>query len=445
MRVQGSGFGIQAGPGTCSIVLLLAFAGCDPAAVAQPQPAAGGALEVVQAGNPTRKTLTLTTTQPARIAALEQTPVHSKLAAYVGEVLVDYGDAVTKDRPLVKLTAPELDAELAQKEALLEQAAAEVVQAGAAKTAAQAATEATRALVAQAAAGTARCQADVERWRSEFTRIEQLAAGGSVNRQLVDETQQKHRAAEASLKEAVSAVDSAKAALVRAQAEAAKADADVTAAQARQRVAQANVAQALAQRSYLVIQAPFAGVVTQRRVDPGHFVQPGAGVAPLLTIARVDKLRAFIAVPEAEAGFVDLGDPVTLEIPSLRGAEVSGKVTRTSLALSEGSRALETIVDLENADGKLRPGLFATAKATLQVQTDVLTLPAAAVVRQNKRAHCFILVDGRAIETPIQLGIKVGDDWEIASGIAEANLVILNKAAALKNGQPVERLKPAPR
>ena len=82
--------------GACLCILYSAFcilvAGCSPAAVAQPQaaPPAGGALEVVLAGKPMRKTLTLTTTQPARIEAMEQTPIHSKLAAYVGEVLVDY-------------------------------------------------------------------------------------------------------------------------------------------------------------------------------------------------------------------------------------------------------------------------------------------------------------------------------------------------------------------
>ena len=76
------------------------FACCLSVAHAQPKPAAG-ALEVVLAGKPVRKTLTFTTTQPARIEALEQTPIHSKLATYVGEVLVDFGDQVKKGQPLV--------------------------------------------------------------------------------------------------------------------------------------------------------------------------------------------------------------------------------------------------------------------------------------------------------------------------------------------------------
>src|SRR5262245_36323634 len=77
--------------------------GCGPVINAQGKatPAAGqsssaAALEVVLAGKPTRKDLALKTTQPARVESLQQTPVHSKLAAYVGEVLVDFGDQVKK-------------------------------------------------------------------------------------------------------------------------------------------------------------------------------------------------------------------------------------------------------------------------------------------------------------------------------------------------------------
>src|SRR5262245_58445197 len=99
-----------------AILILLAVMNWSLVAMAQqpksgPAPAAG-ALEVVMAGKPARKTLTLTTTQPARIEALEQAPIYSKLSAYVGQVLVDYGDKVKKDDPLLKLVAPELDTDL---------------------------------------------------------------------------------------------------------------------------------------------------------------------------------------------------------------------------------------------------------------------------------------------------------------------------------------------
>jgi RND family efflux transporter MFP subunit len=228
----------------------------------------------------------------------------------------------------------------------------------------------------------------------------------------------------------------------QAQAEAVKAVADVTAVKAQIRVAEANLAHSAAEHSYLTLKAPFDGVVTLRRVDPGHFVQPaGSGGPPLLVVARSDKMRVFVAVPEVEAAYVDLGDPVTIEVQALRGGEVKGSVTRTSFALDAANRSLETIIDLDNAGGRLRPGLYATAKILLQEQKDALTLPAAAVVRMPKESFCYRLIGGKAAKTPIQLGIKVGDDFEVMAGVTDGDKVILNKATSLKDGQPVEELK----
>lgn len=430
--------------------LLLSAAGCGPAVNAQQKPAAeaavgkptSGALEVVLAGKPVRKSLTLMTAQPARMEAIEQAPIHSKLAAYVGEVLVDFGDKVQKDQLLLKLAAPEIDADVAQKEALLDQARAELLQAMAGAKAAESAVATATANATQSEAGSDRAKADAVRWRAEFTRLEQLASSGSINRQVVDETQQKLGAAEASLKESAAAIEAAKALVAQSQAEFAKANSDVDAAKSRVRVAEANVAQSKAMQSYLTIKSPFAGVVTQRHVDPGHFVQPGGNGPPLLVVARHDKMRIFVAVPEMEAAFVDVGDSATIEVQSLRSAEFKGTVTRTSVALDPNSRSLDTIIDIDNTEGDLRPGLYAVAKITLQQRKDVLTLPAAAVVRQGRDAFCNRLIGGKAARTLIQLGIKVGEDFEIAGGLTEGDLVILNKAASLKDGQPVEVLPP---
>jgi RND family efflux transporter MFP subunit len=155
-------------------------------------------------------------------------------------------------------------------------------------------------------------------------------------------------------------------------------------------------------------------------------------------------MRVFIAIPEHEAPLVDLGDEVTVEVQSPRGAELKGKVTRTSYALDDESRSLETIIDIDNEEGRLRPGMYAVARLKLDERKDVLTLPAAAVVRDGKEAYCYRLVDGKAAKTAIGLGIRVGDDFEVERGISEGDAVILNKAASLKDGQAVESMPPPP-
>src|SRR5262245_13121216 len=215
-----------------SMWVLLLLSGCDaPVAADHNQPSAplasGAAVETVVAGPPVRKSLKLVSVQPARVEPIEQTPIQSKIAAYVAEVVVDFGDVVKKDQPLVKLRAPELDAELVQKQALHEQAQAELVQAESGAKAALAAIATAKSQVARSDAAIDRCQADVQLRQSEHERIEQLANGGSVNRQLLDEARQKLAAAESSLTESRAAKDSAQAAVEQAKADAAKADADV--------------------------------------------------------------------------------------------------------------------------------------------------------------------------------------------------------------------------
>jgi RND family efflux transporter MFP subunit len=434
-----------------ALISTLLVAGCGPVVVAQHKPQqaervaqAEGPLDVVMAAKPQRKTLTLVSSQPARVQAIEQTPIHSRLGAYVAEVSADYGDRVKRGQTLIALSVPEMEVEVLQKQALVDQAAAETKQAEASRRATEAAIETARAQVVQAETGILRTRADTDRSQSEYSRFESLAKEGAIDQRLVDEARQKLRSAEAAREEAEAGTAAAKAVMAQAQAEVEKAAADVVAAEARQRVAAANLKYAQTMLAYAEIKAPFDGVITARNVDPGHFVQPnGAASLPLVVVARTDVVRVFAAIPEIEVGYVDVGDEVTIEVQSLRGATYSGKVARTSFALDAASRSLETIVDVENTDGKLRPGMFATARLTLEVRENALVLPAAAIVRQNGKAHCYRLIDGKAVKAVVELGIRVGDDFEVASGLSDGDTVILNKAGSLQDGQPVSILKPA--
>jgi HlyD family secretion protein len=440
------------GPRTGSravILLTLALAGCAPAIIAEngaAPPAASqaqSAIEKVIAAKPARKSLQLFSTQPARLEAIESTPIHSKLAGYVSQVLVDIGDVVEKDKPLVKLSAPELAAEHQQKLALLDQAKAGEVQAQAAVRAAQAGLKTSEAKVSEAKAAIARTDADVTRWQSESARVEELAASGAVNKQLVDEAKQKLAAAQAARSEVQAAVASAEAAAAQAQAEVEKSQADVTAAAAQVKVAESAAEQANVMLQYLELKAPYAGVVTERKVDTGHFVQPaGSGAGPLFILNRTDIVRVFVAIPEIEVGQIDRIIDATIQVQALGGDAIEAQVKRASWALDQGSRSLVAVIDLPNADGRLRPGMYATARLLLAERADVLTLPAAAVVRKEKDAFCFRVDGGKVVQTPIQLGIKVGDDWEIAGGLSGDETIALNKAATLKDGQPVDAAPP---
>ena len=372
-----------------SASVLFTCQGCSPrnaAATTNEAPTATSADERrVIAGPPTTKTLEVYTTQPARIEAFEEAPLYSKLTGYVQKVHVDISDQVTRDQTLITLWMPELEDELRQKEALVAQAEAEVKQAKARIDSARAAEETARARILEAEAGVGRAVSEHQRSESEYSRIQELAAGGSVTKKLEEESRNQFRSAEAAFDEAKARQLLAQAALDEAKAHVRQTTADHVAAEARLGVAHADAARAKTMFNYTRIRAPFDGIVTRRAVDTGHHVSPanGNGAKPLLVVAQSDEVRVFVDVPELQAPLVEIGDPAQVMIQSLQSPEIVGEVIRTSWSLQDANRSLRAEINLPNPDGQMRPGMYATVTIRLAKRENALVLPMAAIVREG--------------------------------------------------------------
>src|SRR5207253_2133768 len=110
-----------------------------------------------------KKSLVRTTELPGQIAPLESTPLVPKVAGYVKEIKKDIGDAIEAGKPLVVLTAPELDDEVRQKQSAVDAATSGIAQAEAGVTVAKATLTKAEAVRNELAAGVLRAKADVER------------------------------------------------------------------------------------------------------------------------------------------------------------------------------------------------------------------------------------------------------------------------------------------
>lgn len=437
---------------TVAILTLLTVTGCfaeKPREQSAKDAAPSNATVRVTAGQPIKKTLRWFTEQPGRVEAFEETPIVSKIAGYVETVHCDLGDAVTRGQTLLRIRVPEYHDQLELKRGLLGQAEAQVKQAEAAWNAARAAAQSAKAMVAQAQAGIGRAEAEHNRWESEFQRIEQLASKGTVTSKLADETESRFQAAKSAKLEALAAIDSANARQIEAEAIVKTAEADIEAAQAKLQVAHADIQQAETMLTYTQLTCPFDGYVTQRNIDVGHYVQPAGAnhVSPLLTIANVSKVRIFVHVPENEASWVDAGfddsekgDPVTLVVGSSSTQAIEARITRTSLQLDPQSHTLATEIDLENKELKLLPGAFITAKILLEERPDAMTLPTSAIVKLPSGTACCVVEDGKIQHRPIELGLRVGDDVQILSGLNGTETVVMMRANSLQPGQAVEIL-----
>ena len=396
-------------------------------------------VQQVVASKPQRKTLTLTTTQPGRIEAFEETPLYAKTAGYVDEVLVDIGDVVRKGQTLIKLSIPELLDDVEQKEALIAQAEAEVKQAESAVVAAKAAVETAQSKIKETEAGISRAEAEHERWKSEHARIKELAATGSVTKKLEEETYSQLRSAEAATREVMAKAESARTGSYEAQANVGKAQADRGAAEARLRVARADLAHAKTMLAYTQIKAPYDGTVTHRDVDTGHFVQPPSGgiAKPLMVVVRTDTVRIFVNIPELEAPYVDIGDPAKIRVQALAANEFDAKVLRSSWSLQESNRSLRAEIDVPNPKGVMRPGMYAMATIKLAERDNALVLPATAIVRNAGPPACMYVDSGKIVLRPVELGLRSGSEIEILSGIDESQMIVLKQPEILKPGQSV--------
>lgn len=103
------------------------------------------------------------------------------------------------------------------------------------------------------------------------------------------------------------------------------------------------------------------------------------------------------------------------------------------------TRTLRAEIDLANPDGKLRPGMYVTAMLKVAERPDVLALPRTAVLQKDQKAACLTVdADSRIARTPIVLGIRSGEEFEVVSGLTGDEWVVPSNVAAYREGQVVE-------
>jgi len=198
--------------------------------------------------------------------------------------------------------------------------------------------------------------------------------------------------------------------------------------------ADATAALASVQAGDSVVKAPFSGIVGERFVEVGEYVQPSTRVASLYAI---DPIRLSIAVPEADVGRIVDGQEVTFTVAALEGRTFDAKVKYISPALREGTRDLLVEAVADNPDHLLRPGMFATVHVGVGEQ-ELPTVPASAVVRGEGRTRVWVVREGRATPHLVRLGPERDGVVAILSGISADDAVVAEPPADLVDGTRVE-------
>jgi multidrug efflux pump subunit AcrA (membrane-fusion protein) len=198
---------------------------------------------------------------------------------------------------------------------------------------------------------------------------------------------------------------------------------------------------AAAQLSYSEIKSPIDGVVTDRPLYVGDLATANQ---PLLTVMNISKLIAKGHIPQSEATQLKVGNPAQLKVPGLDDP-IEGKVTLVSPALDPGSTTIEVWVEAKKPNPALRPGITVQVAMTAKTVKDAVVVPAAAVYKNPEGNGNYVLVagtDDKAHQKPVQVGIRNGEDAQIASGINPGDPVITSGGYAVPDGTKIKVEKP---
>jgi RND family efflux transporter MFP subunit len=289
-----------------------------------------------------------------------------------------------------------------------------------------------------------KAEAGLSAARVELHRVTDLVEQQAVADRLRDEAQKKHDAAAAGKTAAEAAVSSAEAELVlaKAQSDAARADLDV--AKAMTDVARRELDEVDELIKYAQLTAPFDGVVSQRNVDPGDLVRnaqssSGNKGLPLFVVTKLDNVRVRVPVPERDAPLADVADVAKITLQAMPGEVFEGKISRVAGVLDEQTRTMLVEIDLPNADGRLRPGMFGQATITLAPPGDTLTLPASAV-RYDEHGNSYVYVVNTSNQVSIadvRTGLDNGEHIEIIGGLNGDERIVGRLLRRLRPGQSV--------
>jgi multidrug efflux pump subunit AcrA (membrane-fusion protein) len=351
------------------------------------------AAQGAEPGRATVQVATVTTSEVAdvyrasgTVRARYSAVIAAQIAARIVEVRVQAGDRVRAGQTLAVLDRRDLEANLRRCEAGYAEAESAIAEAENAITAAR---------------------ANLELGRATHRRYQELLVKASVSQQEFDESQARLKSVEAAL---------AMAAAKRRQAE------------ARRSQAEAEIAGARIALGYATLTAPFAGLVTERKADPGSLATAGA---PLLTLEREGNLRLEATIDESRLGLIRMGGGVAVEIDGLNRT-VTGRVAEVVPSVDAATRSFIAKIDLPALPG-LWAGMFGRA-AIAAGGSEALLVPRSAVVERGQTRSVYVVEGDIARLRFITLGEAHDDQREVLSGLTAGERIVVAPPPVLADG-----------
>lgn len=185
-----------------------------------------------------------------------------------------------------------------------------------------------------------------------------------------------------------------------------------------------------------VLISPISGVVTERNYDPGDMT----GNLPVLTVGQLSPVvKVMINVTESDLSKIRTGMPVTVSFDAFEGETFEGKVSRIYPTVDTATRTFRTEILISNPSERILPGMFARVSVNLGERSNVV-VPDRSIVKQtgSGNRYVYILHDGKVYFERVELGRRLGDAYELLSGVNSGDTVVISGQSRLADGVEVE-------
>lgn len=358
---------------------------------------------------------------PGELRPFQNVAIYPKVQSFVESINVDRGSVVKRGQALVRMSAPEFSAHTSEAEARVRAAQQQRFEM-------ESRVQAARAQRSEAEARLAVDEGTYKRLKAASSTPGVVAENDvDVARGAVEGDKARIRGLEENEKAARAVVQS-QVQNERATREAANSVRDI--------------------ESYLLITAPFAGVITERNVDKGSLAGPSAGPssAPMLRLQQISRLRLVISVPEADVAGVTTGTRINFTVPAFPGENFFGVVERISHTLDEKTRTMPVELDVINDSARLAPGMFAEVVWPTTRPRPSLFVPASAIATTTERVFVIRIRNGTTEWVDVKRGMSMGDLVEVFGDVQENDLIAVRATDELRSGTlvVVKQAQPSP-
>ncbi|MBK9205703.1 MAG: efflux RND transporter periplasmic adaptor subunit [Candidatus Obscuribacter sp.] len=365
-------------------------------------------------------------TLPGNIGAIQYTTIYARVDGYLRDRMVDIGDHVKTGQLLARIDTPTIDESLAQAKADLVRAQANVDKANADYKEAVAKQATAQAEIEKATGNVAYATVTATRWQN-------LVSRGAVSAQSRDEKVRLLEATSADLKANNSNLKAAEAQVLACKSQIAEAKANVVAKQAE-------VARITAEQNFQKVVAPFDGIITLRKVDPGALITKGSqsDSLELFQLAKIDRLRIYVNAPQRVARYLKKGMVAQVMVPEYPDGNYKGVVTNISGGLDPNTRTRQTEIQIDNKDHALLPGMYAEVNLTGSREEKWITVPGTTIVTRPEGQYLLIAKDGKAHYQQVTIGRDFGSEVEIRTGLSGNEHVAVSPNDDIIQGEAVK-------